>query len=127
MSPDFPTLVPFQATNEESAGRPTAFVAKFNAAGNALVYSSYLGGSGGNAGTGVGDCANAIAVDGNGNAYVAGQTSSANFPTAVAFQSVNRSLQSSGFVTKLNSSGSALIYSTYLGGSAADAALAVAA
>jgi Beta-propeller repeat len=131
MSADFPTLMPFQATNEEPAGNPTAFVAKFNAAGNALVYSSYLGGSGGNSGAAVGDCANAIAADGNGNAYVAGQTSSTNFPTAVAFQSVNRSLGSpnrgTAFVTKLNSSGSALIYSTYLGGSAGDAALAVAA
>jgi hypothetical protein len=133
-SPDFPTLMPFQPTNAEHSGKPTGFVAKFNTAGNALVYSSYLGGSGGNAGAGVGDCANAIAVDGNGNAYVAGQTSSADFPTAVPFQSVNSSLEStvvaplgSAFVTKLNSSGSALIYSTYLGGSAGDAALAVAA
>ena len=127
MSADFPTLMPFQAANEEPPGKTTGFVAKFNVAGNALVYSSYLGGSGGNAAASLGDCANAIAVDGNGNAYVAGQTSSADFPTAVAFQSVNHSLQSNGFVTKLNSSGSALIYSTYLGGSAMDAALAVAA
>src|SRR5580658_361177 len=127
MSPDFPTEMPFQARNEEPAGRPTGFVAKLNAAGSALVYSSYLGGSGGNADAGVGDCANAIAVDGEGNAYVAGQTSSANFPTAAAFQSVNHSIGSTGnvapgsaFVTKLNASGSALIYSTYLGGSAND-------
>jgi hypothetical protein len=133
MSLDFPTEKPFQASNEEPSGRPTAFVAKLNAAGSALVYSSYLGGSGGSADAGVGDCANAIAVDGEGNAYVAGQTSSANFPIAAAFQSVNHSIGStvdsalgSAFVTKLNSSGSAVVYSTYLGGSTRDAALAVA-
>jgi hypothetical protein len=133
MSPDFPTQMPFQPTNEELSGRPTAFVAKLNAAGSALVYSSYLGGSGGNVAAGVGDCANAIAVDGEGNAYIAGQTSSANFPTAAAFQSVNPSIGStmdvalgSAFVTKLDSTGSALIYSTYLGGSTSESALAVA-
>ena len=136
MSPDFPTLTPFQATNEEPSGKPTAFVAKLNTSGSALVYSSYLGGSGGNPDADVGDCANAIAVDGSGNAYVAGQTSSANFPTAAAFQSANRSVGSTpysaagpggnAFVTKINSSGSALLYSTYLGGSTDDAALAVA-
>jgi hypothetical protein len=135
MSADFPTLMPIQQTNKEVSGRPTAFVAKLNATGSALVYSSYLGGSGGNSDAGVGDCANAIAVDGEGNAYVVGQTSSANFPTApaaAAFQSVNPSLGStveyehgSAFVSKLNSSGSALVYSTYLGGSTSDAALAV--
>jgi hypothetical protein len=133
MSSDFPTEMPFQASNQEPSSRPTGFVAKLNAAGSALVYSSYLGGSGGSADVGVGDCANAIAVDGEGNAYVAGQTSSANFPTAAAFQSVNPSIGStvdaafgSAFVTKLNSSGSALIYSTYLGGSTGEAALAIA-
>jgi|HubBroStandDraft_1064217.scaffolds.fasta_scaffold00034_5 hypothetical protein len=127
MSRDFPTKMPFQPTNEELSGRPTAFVAKLNAAGSALVYSSYLGGSGGKADAGVGDCANAIAVDAGGNAYVAGQTSSADFPTAVPFQSVNGSDGvGNAFLTKLSASGSALSYSTYLGGSTGDAALAVA-
>jgi hypothetical protein len=141
LSQDFPTLTPFQATNEQRSGSPTGFVSKFNAAGNALAYSTYLGGSGsgassGSTGTGaeIGDCANAIAVDASGNAYIAGQTSSADFPTEAPYQSVNRSLAStivinpgSAFVTKLNPSGSALIYSTYLGGSVGDAALGVAA
>jgi hypothetical protein len=133
MSPDFPTQKPFQPANAEPSGRPTGFVAKLNAAGSALVYSSYLGGSGGSADAGVGDCANAIAVDGSGNAYVAGQTSSANFPTVAPFQPVNATVESTvdsglgtAFVTKLNSTGSALIYSTYLGGSTSEAALAVA-
>ena len=133
MSPDFPTQMPFQPSNEELSGGATAFVAKLNTAGSALVYSSYLGGSGGNADAGFGDCANAIAVDRAGNAYVAGQTSSADFPTAAAFQPVNRSIGSTlnqargnAFVTKVNASGSALSYSTYLGGSTNDGALAVA-
>jgi hypothetical protein len=133
MSPDFPTVMPFQSSNLEAASRPTGFVAKLNAAGSALVYSSYLGGSGGNADASVGDCANAIAVDGDGSAYVAGQTSSADFPTVTPFQSVNRSTGlgisdpvGTGFLTKLTASGSALAYSTYLGGSTSDAALAVA-
>jgi hypothetical protein len=127
MSPDFPTVMPFQASNGEPSGRPTGFVAKLNAAGGALVYSSYLGGSGGKAGAGVGDCANAIAVDAGGNAYVAGQTSSTDFPIAVAFQSINRSNGlGNAFLTKLSASGGALAYSTYLGGSTGDAALAVA-
>ena len=133
MSADFPTYIPFQAHNEELSGKPTGFVAKLNATGSALVYSSYLGGSGGNAQAGVGDCSNAIAVDGSGNAYIAGQTSSTDFPTAAAFQSVNRSMGiggtitgSTAFLTKFNPSGSTLTYSTYLGGSVNDAALAVA-
>lgn len=132
MSPDFPTAMPFQAHNAEPASKPTGFVAKVDTSGSALVYSSYLGGSGGSAGAGVGDCANAIAVDGSGNAYIAGQTSSTDFPTAAAFQSENHStgvgavIAATGFLTKLNSSGSALSYSTYLGGSSNDAALAVA-
>jgi hypothetical protein len=137
MSRDFPTENPFQASNEEPADTPTGFVAKLNSAGSALVYSSYLGGSGRNSNTPLGspfgDCANAIAVDTQGNAYIAGETSSVDFPIAAAFQSTNRALglpQSGGaetaFVAKLNASGSALTYSTYLGGSTDDTALAVA-
>jgi hypothetical protein len=90
-----------------------AFVAKLNAAGSALVYSTYLGSSGNDQGLG-------IAVDGSGNAYVTGYTLSSNFPTtAGAFQTTYGSGQDA-FVTKLNASGSALVYSTYLGGSGAD-------
>jgi hypothetical protein len=68
-SQNFPTLVPFQSTNN---GFENVVVAKFNNQGQ-LVYSTYLGGSSGDRG-------NAIAVDANGNAYVTGQTSSSNFP-----------------------------------------------
>jgi hypothetical protein len=90
-----------------------AFVTKINAIGDTIIYSTYLGGSGD-------DGATAVAVDSGNNAYVTGNTGSDNFPTTDgAFQTA---LSSSGeigfdaFVTKLNTSGSDLLYSTYLGG-----------
>ena len=87
-----------------------AFVLKLNAAGSALVYSTFLGGF--NLDDGM-----AIAVDGAGNAYVAGETEAVNFPTtANAFdRTINGEFDT--FVTKLNATGSALVYSSYLGGS----------
>jgi hypothetical protein len=92
------------------AGGEDAFVTKLNAAGSAIVYSTYLGGSGLDQGWG-------IAVDGAGNAYVAGYTESADF-RGVSAASIQSSLSSvqSGFVTKLNAAGTAIVYSTYLGG-----------
>jgi hypothetical protein len=92
------------------AGGQDAFVTKLNAAGSAIVYSTYLGGSGLDQGWG-------IAVDGAGNAYVAGLTESTDF-RGVSAASLQGSLSSkeSGFVTKLNAAGSAIVYSTYLGG-----------
>ena len=90
-----------------------AFVAKLNAAGSALVYSTFLGG------TDIDD-ARGIAVDGSGNAYVTGETTSPDFPTtAGAFARTSHGAYDV-FVTKLNASGSALAYSTYLGGTAVD-------
>ena len=87
-----------------------AFVTKINPSGSALVYSTYLGGSGPNAGRG-------IAVDSAGNAYVTGFTSSPNFPvTPGAFQTTYGG-DGNAFVTKINPTGSALVYSSYLGGS----------
>ena len=124
-SADFPTENPLQATLH---GVGNAFVAKLNAAGSALVYSTYLGGSGGDSGFGV-------AVDSSGSAYVTGDTTSTDFPTANPLQATNKagtsgnpSLPSgtTGFVTKLNPSGSALVYSTYLGGSGVDQGLGIA-
>jgi hypothetical protein len=89
-----------------------AFVAKFNSAGTALLYCTYLSGS-------ENDAANAIAVDAAGDAYVAGATASTDFPvTTGSFQTSNHAGKfGTGFVTELNSSGSGLIYSTFLGGS----------
>lgn len=87
------------------------FVAKFNSTGTDLLYSTYLGGSG--IGT-----ANGIALDVDGDAFVVGSTSSHDFPTTTgALQTKNNASQTTGFVTELNSTGSSLLYSTYLGGS----------
>jgi archaellum component FlaF (FlaF/FlaG flagellin family) len=109
---DFPTVNPIQPTNH-GGGYDNAFVTKFNSDGTALVYSTYLGGS--NANT---DCYG-IAVDTGGNAYVTGGTSSTDFPIANAIQSTNHG-GSDAIVTKINAAGNALVYSTYLGGSADD-------
>ena len=110
-SNDFPTTIGvFQPTIN---GSGDAFVTKLNSTGTALIYSTYLGGSSSEGAT-------AIAVDSSGNAYVTGSTFSTNFPTTPgAFQTVFASLPFSdndAFVTKLNANGTALIYSTYLGG-----------
>jgi hypothetical protein len=90
-----------------------AFVLKLNAAGSALVYSTFLGGF--NLDDGM-----AIAVDGTGSAYVSGETEAVNFPTTTgAFdRTINGAFDT--FVTKLNAAGSALVYSTYLGGAAVE-------
>jgi len=120
---EFPTANPLQGANQsceppismtcEVTGGggvgDDAFVAKLNAAGSALVYSTYLGGYSSDSGMG-------ITVDSSGNAYVTGMTGSKDFPTANPLQP---SL-GSAFVAKLNPTGSALLYSTYLGGSGGD-------
>ena len=91
-----------------------AFVTKLNANGTALVYSTFLGGTGRDGGHG-------IAVDSSGNAYITGDTSSEDFPTTPgAFQPNCKRFDvtcENAFVTKLNASGSGLLYSTFLGGS----------
>jgi hypothetical protein len=114
---DFPTLNPFQASQGGSSGAWDVIVSKFNTSGG-LAYSTFLGGS-------LDDFGDAITVDSNGNAYVAGYESSADFPTtANAFQLKNNG-NFDGFVTELNSAGNAAIYSSYLGGSANDDADAI--
>jgi hypothetical protein len=109
-STNFPTARPLQVSN---GGGLDAFVSKLNEDGAALVYSTYLGGSGD-------DLGNGITVDREGNAYVVGSTSSTNFPTAVPFQGTYGGGFSDAFVSKLNQQGAALVYSTYLGGGGND-------
>jgi hypothetical protein len=104
---DFPLMNPLQAGN---AGDSDVFVAKLSADGSALLYSTYLGGSANDYGKG-------IAIDSSGNAYVTGQTASTNFPLMNPFQANLACAYGNAFVAKLNSTGSALVYSTYLGGS----------
>lgn len=111
-STNFPLLNPLQPTNLAAPnGYPSAFVTKFNATGS-LVYSTYLGGSTINSGSG-------IAVDSLGNAYVAGATTSSDFPTVDALYPTltppyPAPPQYNPFVSEINPSGSAFVYSTYL-------------
>lgn len=105
--------------NTTGGGSTDAFVAKLNAGGNTLLYSTYLGGS-------ASDSARAIAVDNDGAAYVGGATASANFPLdAPIFQS-RLGGEADGFLTKIHADGVALEYSTYLGGRGVDHVAAVA-
>ena len=112
--PVFPTTG--GAYDTTANGNNDVFVTKFNAAGTALSYSTLLGGASN-------DFGNAIAVDATGNAYVAGQSFAGDFPRT--------SLQawsggSDGFVTKLNTTGTALVYSGYVGGTGFDAVSGIA-
>jgi uncharacterized protein (TIGR03437 family) len=135
-STNFPTVAgSFKTVFQGSGGNKwygpvgDAFVFKLNPAGSALVYSTYLGGSFDDRGT-------AIAVDSAGNAYVGGDTISVNFPVLHAYQPTYKGGGGSpafccgdpspfltfgdGFITKLNPAGTALVYSTYFGGSLDD-------
>lgn len=101
------------------------FVIKLNPAGSAPVYSTFLGGSGAGSSSYVPDVAVALAVDSVGNAYIAGRADSTDFPTVNAF-AATQAVGYDAFISKINPSGTALSYSTYLGGSRGDYALAVA-
>jgi uncharacterized protein (TIGR03437 family) len=105
-SANFPTKNPLQPAFG-GFNVPDAFIAKFSAAGSTLEYSTWLGGSANDSGV-------SIAVDSAGNAYVTGNTRSANFPLRDPIQSQLRAMDA--FVAKLNPAGSGLVYSTYLGG-----------
>jgi hypothetical protein len=118
-STDFPTVSPIQSTNGGSDG---GFVAKLNAAGVALAFSTYLGGSSG-------DLVAGIALDSVGtptNVFVAGVTASSDFPTTAGVFQTGSGGSDDGFVAAIKANGSALTYSTYLGGSGHDSALGIA-
>src|SRR3989449_3326670 len=117
-SPDFPTTA---GTFQPSSPGGDAFVTKLGPTGAALVYSTYLGGTGSDVGFG-------IAVDSFGNAYVTGQTLSSDFPTTEgAFQTTfGGGGGFDAFLTKVNPAGAALVYSTYLGGTSDDFGLGIA-
>jgi len=125
-SANFPTTTgAFQTTLKTTVAGPNAFVSKLNATGSALVFSTLLGGSGGydfRTNTWLGDNANAVALDANEDPIVVGQTASPDFPiSATAFQKVNLEYPNAraAFVTKLNPTGTALVYSTLLCGTGA--------
>ena len=118
-STNFPTTAgSFQPALSGTLGYTDAFVTKINAAGNAIVYSTYLGGSGP-------DVALGVAVDSTGSAYVVGEEQSTNFPTtAGAFQTPQYDWDV--FVVKLNPTGSGLTYASHFGGEGSDHGLAIA-
>jgi len=102
-----------------NGGLSDAFVTVIKPDGSGYVYSTFLGGSGSDVGFG-------IAVDSSGSAYVTGSTTSADFPLKSALQGTFGGGTNDAFVTKINSTGSALAYSTYLGGSGDDLAKGIA-
>ena len=113
-SPDFPTSAgAYDATYNGGGSNPIpwdAFVAKVNATGSELVYSTFLGGTGD-------DVSYGIAVDASGCAYVGGETNSAGFPTTAGAFDTTHSGGYNAFVTKVDASGTSLVYSTFLGSS----------
>jgi len=123
-STDFPGVVATSLQPANAGGAADAFVTKINATGSAIVYSTYLGGSGD-------DESNHIAVDAAGEAVIAGGTCSSAFPvTAGSLATVSPgsdcgSFLYDAFVAKLNPLGTALVYSTFLGGEANDVARAL--
>jgi hypothetical protein len=114
-STDFDTVGPIEG---DSPG-PDLVVSKLNPAGSALVYSTYLGGSGN-------DFARQIAVDSSGAAYITGFTDSSDFDKTAGAYDESYAGGDDGFVSKLNPAGSGLVYSTYIGGSGFEQSNAIA-
>jgi len=111
---DFPTTAGvFQAA--APGGGQHAFVAKLNATGSGLIYSTFISGSSGDT-WGIGG----LAIDSSGNAYTAGWTDGSSFPTTAGALQTAMSGGTDVFVAKLNPTGTALVFSTYLGGSGGD-------
>lgn len=119
-STDFPTANAFQPAYGGGVS-PTAgdaFVTEVNPAGNGLVYSTFLGGS-------ANDIGEDIVVDSAGDAFVAGGTTSSDFPTLNAVQSTNHGGLFDAFAVEIKPNGAGLVYGTYLGGSAEDVAYGI--
>jgi Beta-propeller repeat len=110
---------PMMAVQGTWGGSGDAFLTKLDATGSALVYSTYLGGN-------AIDYATGIALDPAGDAYIVGVTFSPNFPTVNPFQSA-KGAQQDAFVAKMNPTGTAWVYATYLGGNNVDEGYAIAA
>ena len=111
-STNFPTTAgAFDTTSDGN----DAFVTKFNANGSALVYSTVLGGTDS-------DSASGVILDTAGNAWLAGGTSSADFPVTADAADPTFNGMGDAFIAKLNASGSAVPYATYLGGTQSEAA-----
>lgn len=118
-STDFPVTTGAYKTTYTSGAKANVFVAKYNSNGSALVFATYLGGSGLDYPTG-------IKVDSGFNVILGGTTNSTNFPLANNFINPTLAAGNHVFVSKLNSNGAALLYSTYLGGNGADVASGIA-
>jgi len=120
-SRDFPTRLPFQAVMH---GVGDAFVAKLDSSGLNLVYSTYLGGSSGTAF--LPEQANAIAVDSQGDAFLAGVTSSTDFPVASFAAPLTLLGASDAFVAEIDPTGSTLLFSALIGGRGQETATGIA-
>lgn len=114
------TVFPNPTASPTLHGTANVFIAQLDSSGAALLFSTYLGGSGKDVPAGV-------AIDSGFNVYVAGTTTSSDFPTSSsAFQTSALNAGSHVFVSKLNSTASAVLYSTYLSGSGTDTATGLA-
>lgn len=123
-SPDFPTTAgAYDTSYNATPGAANAFVTKLSPDGSALDYSTYLGGFNT---SGFFDLGSGIAVDSTGAAYVTGDADSTNFPTTPGAFDTTQNGSVDAFVTKLNPAGSALVYSTFIGGTSFDSSTALA-
>jgi hypothetical protein len=116
-SSDFPTKV--GAFDTSHNGDEDAFVVKVNVVGTGLTYATFLGGS-------YPDYGQAIAVDGAGNAYVTGSTTSSDFPTTAGAFDTSYNGRTDAFVVKMNALGTGLTYATFLGSNYGDYGTAIA-
>jgi hypothetical protein len=113
---NFPVINAFQPTFH---GIRDAFIVRLSATGSTLIYSTYLGGISS-------DVSYAIAVDNSNHAFIAGHTSSVDFPIVDGFQPVPASSGAEGFIAELPAEGNDLVYSSYLGGNSYDTIQAIA-